>query len=149
MLRARLCTSAAFAATFIAATATAQTPNYHVVKTLDLGATRADYIIVDPAGRRLYGLGDKVVDVDKDVVIGTVEGGAADTRSIMRTTAASSVTELCSPQSRRKVPSSNSIRARTGSRRPVPFPAAVLRRGCRWIPRRDAYSWRATLRWSP
>src|SRR5215469_11731303 len=63
------------AATVIAASASAQTPNYHVVKTLDLGPSRADYVIIDPIGRRLYGLGDKVIDVDKDVVIGTVQDG--------------------------------------------------------------------------
>jgi DNA-binding beta-propeller fold protein YncE len=40
-----------------------------------LGRARADYIIVDPVGRRLYGLGDKVIDVDKDSVIGSVVGG--------------------------------------------------------------------------
>lgn len=53
----------------------AQSTHYHVAKTLDLGHTRADYIIVDPVGRRLYGLGDKVIDVDNDSVIGTVQGG--------------------------------------------------------------------------
>ena len=53
----------------------AQAAHYHVVKRLVLGHTRADYIIVDPDGRRLYGLGDMVIDVDKDTVIGTVEGG--------------------------------------------------------------------------
>ena len=53
----------------------AQAPNYHVIKRLDLGNARADYIIVDPVGRRLYGLGDKVIDVDRDTVIGSVEGG--------------------------------------------------------------------------
>jgi DNA-binding beta-propeller fold protein YncE len=36
---------------------------------------RADYIIVDPAGRRLYGLGNTVINVDDDSVIGSVEGG--------------------------------------------------------------------------
>jgi len=40
-----------------------------------LGHARADYIIVDPVGRRLYGLADKVIDVDKDTVIGSVVGG--------------------------------------------------------------------------
>ena len=40
-----------------------------------LGTARADYIIVDPVGRRLYGLGDNVIDVDRDTVIGTVAGG--------------------------------------------------------------------------
>jgi hypothetical protein len=62
-------------ATLIASTLSAQAPNYHVIKRLDLGNVRADYIIVDPVGRRLYGLGDKVIDVDRDSVIGTVEGG--------------------------------------------------------------------------
>lgn len=37
-----------------------------VVKTIDIGPARADYIIVDPIGRRLYGLGDEVIDVDTD-----------------------------------------------------------------------------------
>jgi hypothetical protein len=52
-----------------------QAPAYHVVKRMVLGVARADYIIVDPVGRRLYGLGDKVIDVDQDSVIGTVAGG--------------------------------------------------------------------------
>ena len=56
-------------------TVAAQQTHYHVVKRIDLGHTRADYIIVDPVGRRLYGLGDKVIDVDNDSVIGTVAGG--------------------------------------------------------------------------
>ncbi len=64
------------ASTLVGATvASAQAPHYHVVKTIELGHTRADYIIVDPAGRRLYGLGDKVIDVDRDTIVGTVEGG--------------------------------------------------------------------------
>jgi DNA-binding beta-propeller fold protein YncE len=62
-------------ATLIASTLSAQAPNYHVIKRIDLGNVRPDYIIVDPVGRRLYGLGDKVIDVDRDTVIGTVEGG--------------------------------------------------------------------------
>lgn len=53
----------------------AQGAHYHVVKRLVLGHERADYIIVDPIGRRLYGMGDKVIDVDRDTVIGAVEGG--------------------------------------------------------------------------
>jgi DNA-binding beta-propeller fold protein YncE len=53
----------------------AQTPHYHVVQRTVLGPVRADYIIVDPVGRRLYGLGDKVIDVDRDSVIGAVAGG--------------------------------------------------------------------------
>ncbi len=52
-----------------------QTPAYHVVKRTVLGLARADYIIVDPVGRRLYGVGDKVIDVDQDSVIGTIAGG--------------------------------------------------------------------------
>lgn len=55
--------------------AAARAQQYHVVKTLNLGHTRADYIIVDPAGRRLYGLGDNVIDVDRDTIIGHVQGG--------------------------------------------------------------------------
>jgi len=58
-----------------ASAAAAQTTHYHVVKRLSLGNARADYIIVDPVGRRLYGLGDKVIDVDADSVVGTVAGG--------------------------------------------------------------------------
>lgn len=53
----------------------AQTPHYHVVKTFQLGHTRADYLLLDVPGRRLYGLGDKVIDVDHDSIIGSVEGG--------------------------------------------------------------------------
>ena len=53
----------------------AQSPHYHVIKTLNLGRSRADYIIVDTNGRRLYGLGDNVIDVDRDTVVGHVAGG--------------------------------------------------------------------------
>ena len=58
-----------------AAPLAAQGSHYHVVRRLNLGHISADYIIVDPVGRRLYGLGDKVIDVDKDTVIGSVKGG--------------------------------------------------------------------------
>jgi hypothetical protein len=51
------------------------TPHYHVIKRVVIGKVSADYIIVDPVGRRLYGLGDRVFDVDKDTVIGTIAGG--------------------------------------------------------------------------
>jgi DNA-binding beta-propeller fold protein YncE len=71
--RSLACTVAGL--TLVAATLNAQTPHYHVVKTIEIGAARADYIIIDPAGRRLYGLGDKVIDVDNDDIVGTVEGG--------------------------------------------------------------------------
>jgi len=62
-------------ASLAAVSVAAQNPHYHVAKRLVLGHARADYIIVDPAGRRLYGLGDKVINVDDDSVVGTVEGG--------------------------------------------------------------------------
>jgi hypothetical protein len=69
----------------------AQAPHYHVIKKLNLGHSRADYIIVDPAGRRLYGLGDNVIDVDRDTVVGHVAGGGggyaiddADNRGLVR-----------------------------------------------------------------
>lgn len=76
MVRPRFVSAAALAlVALLAAGASAQAPHYHVIKTLDLGATRADYLLLDPVGRRLYGLGDKVIDVDKDEVIGTVPGG--------------------------------------------------------------------------
>ena len=58
----------------LAGSALAQTPHYHVVKKINLGHARADYIIVDPVGRRLYGLADKVIDVDRDTVIGSIDG---------------------------------------------------------------------------
>src|SRR2546429_6821375 len=74
--RVRSLAVAAFAMSALAAsTLAAQSMHYHVVKRLVLGRARADYIIVDPVGRRLYGLGDKVIDVDNDTVIGTVVGG--------------------------------------------------------------------------
>ena len=74
MLRLRAAASALL--TLVAtSTAMAQTPHYHVIRRINLGHTRADYIIVDPVGRRLYGLGDNVIDVDRDTVIGHVEGG--------------------------------------------------------------------------
>ncbi len=63
------------AACLAASAAGAQKPGYHVVKTLNLGRARADYIIIDPEGRRLYGLGDNVIDIDRDTVVGHVEGG--------------------------------------------------------------------------
>jgi hypothetical protein len=76
MFRHRFAALAACALAFVAASnVPAQTSHYHVVKRLVLGRMSADYIIVDPVGRRLYGLGDKVIDVDKDTVIGTVAGG--------------------------------------------------------------------------
>lgn len=76
MLRSRGGLLAACALSLLAAsTLAAQGTQYHVVKRIVIGRASADYIIVDPVGRRLYGLGDQVVDVDRDTVIGTVAGG--------------------------------------------------------------------------
>jgi DNA-binding beta-propeller fold protein YncE len=76
MLRAPVSSFASFALAALAASSlAAQNPHYHVVKRTVLGHMRADYIIVDPVGRRLYGLGDKVIDVDHDSVVGNVVGG--------------------------------------------------------------------------
>jgi len=76
MFRTRVSALASAAlSTLAAASLAAQNPQYHVVKRIVLGHARADYIIVDPVGRRLYGLGDKVINVDADSVIGSVEGG--------------------------------------------------------------------------
>jgi len=71
----RLPTLACTVLALAASTVAAQSPHYHVVKRMALGHTGADYIIVDPVGRRLYGLGDVVIEVDRDTVIGTVAGG--------------------------------------------------------------------------
>lgn len=71
----RFLSCAGFAWAALASGLAGQAPAYHVVKRMVLGGARADYIIVDPVGRRLYGLGDKVIDVDRDSVIGTVAGG--------------------------------------------------------------------------
>jgi hypothetical protein len=62
-------------AVLAASTLAAQGSQYHVVKRMVLGRMGADYLTLDPVGRRLYGLGDQVVDVDRDTVIGTVAGG--------------------------------------------------------------------------
>lgn len=67
--------AACAAAALFGSALAAQAPHYHVVKRMVLGHARADYIIIDPGARRLYGLSDKVIDVDHDSVVGTVEGG--------------------------------------------------------------------------
>jgi hypothetical protein len=58
-----------------AATPSVRAAHYHVVKRLPLGQIRADYLIIDPGGRHLFGLGDKVIDVDRDTVTATIAGG--------------------------------------------------------------------------
>lgn len=96
MVRFRAIVAAAISACVVSttavSTAAAQAPHYHVIKRMVLGRARADYIIVDPVGRRLYGLGDMVFDVDKDTVVGHVEGGgggyaiaADENRGLVRT----------------------------------------------------------------
>jgi hypothetical protein len=62
-------------AALIAPPLAAQSTHYHVVDRVNLGKARADYIIIDVAGRRLYGLGDNVINVDDDKVVGHVTGG--------------------------------------------------------------------------
>jgi DNA-binding beta-propeller fold protein YncE len=75
MLRLPAVAYAGLALATLAVNVAAQSPRYHVVKRMVLGRARADYIIVDPVGRRLYGLGDQVIDVDHDSVIGSIAGG--------------------------------------------------------------------------
>jgi len=75
MLRIRSIASVFTGVMLLSGVAAAQTQHYHVVKTIDIGPARADYIIIDPIGRRLYGLGDKVIDVDQDSIIGSIPGG--------------------------------------------------------------------------
>jgi DNA-binding beta-propeller fold protein YncE len=75
MYMRRFLSCAGFAWAALTSGLAGQAPAYHVVKRMVLGAARADYIIVDPVGRRLYGLGDKVIDVDHDSVIGAIAGG--------------------------------------------------------------------------
>ena len=78
MHRRPMFTLATLAFTAVAATnlaAQAPAPGYHVVKRVVLGRMRADYLVIDGEGRRLYGLGNLVIDVDKDTTVATVEGG--------------------------------------------------------------------------
>jgi hypothetical protein len=77
MIRSRTLALVAVALTAPAAyrSAAAQTAHYQVVDRVNLGKVRADYIVVDPDGRRLYGLGDNVINVDDDKVVGHVAGG--------------------------------------------------------------------------
>jgi hypothetical protein len=62
-------------AVLVSGLAAQSTPHYHVIKRVVIGNVSADYITVDPVGRRLYGLGDKVFDVDRDTVIGSIKDG--------------------------------------------------------------------------
>jgi hypothetical protein len=76
MPRFRLVATPALLLTFVLAPAlAAQASHYHVIKRVVIGPVSADYLSLDPVGRRLYGLGDRVFDVDKDTVIGTIKDG--------------------------------------------------------------------------
>lgn len=50
MFRPRSFVVAFAAAIFVGGAAAAQTSHYHVVKTIEIGAARADYLIIDPVG---------------------------------------------------------------------------------------------------
>jgi len=70
------------AALAIAPTATAQSaPHYHVVGRIAVGTVgngySADFITIDPVNRRLYGLGNTIIDIDRDQVIDSIPGKAA------------------------------------------------------------------------
>jgi hypothetical protein len=56
-------------------------PQYHVVSKIAVGKVGdgyyADFIVVDPQNRRLYGLGNTIVDVDQDKVIDSIPGKPA------------------------------------------------------------------------
>jgi hypothetical protein len=64
-----------------AATAAAQAPQYHVVSRIAVGPVgagyAADFIAIDPEHRRLYGLGNTVIDIDNDKVVDSIPGKAA------------------------------------------------------------------------
>jgi hypothetical protein len=74
-------TRSALATLCLAATAAAQSPSYHVVSRIPVGAVGAgyfaDFIAIDPDHRRLYGLGNTVIDIDKDQIIDSIPGKAA------------------------------------------------------------------------
>jgi hypothetical protein len=74
MLRLRTMAFLAALPAFVASSLAAQSGHYHVIKRVVLGRMGADYIIVDVANRHLFGLGDKVIDVDKDTVVGSIAG---------------------------------------------------------------------------
>ncbi len=65
----------------LAASAAAQTPNYHVISRIAVGPVgggyAADFIAIDSEHRRLYGLGNTIIDIDKDQVVDSIPGKAA------------------------------------------------------------------------
>ena len=64
-----------------AAQSAATTPHYHVVTRIPVGKLAdgysADFIIIDPVHRRLYGLGNTIIDIDKDRVVDSIPGKSA------------------------------------------------------------------------
>jgi len=50
--------------------AAAQLPHYHIVKRIVVDSGGADYLSIDTLRRRLYGLTYKVIDIDRDSVVG-------------------------------------------------------------------------------
>jgi hypothetical protein len=55
--------------------------HYHVVTRIPVGKVTdgftADFIVIDPVHRRLYGLGNTIIDIDHDRVIDSIPGKAA------------------------------------------------------------------------
>jgi hypothetical protein len=45
-------------------------PHYHIVKRIEFDSGSADFLAIDTAGRRLYGIGTKVIDIDHDSLVG-------------------------------------------------------------------------------
>jgi DNA-binding beta-propeller fold protein YncE len=65
----------------VAPAQTATAPHYHVVTRITVGKLSdgysADFIIIDPIHRRLYGLGNTIVDIDRDRVVDSIPGKSA------------------------------------------------------------------------
>ena len=65
----------------VATAQSATTPHYHVVTRIPVGKLAdgysADFIIIDPVHRRLYGLGNTIIDIDKDRVVDSIPGKSA------------------------------------------------------------------------
>jgi hypothetical protein len=72
---------AATAMVTAAIVAAAQSSQYHVVNRIAVGAVgsgyTADFIAIDPEHRRLYGLGNTVIDIDNDKVVDSLPGKSA------------------------------------------------------------------------
>src|ERR1700688_1320060 len=72
-----------FASVVAAASGAAQAAggHYHVVGKIAVGTTgngyTADFIVIDDVNRRLYGLGNTIVDIDADKVVDSIPGKAA------------------------------------------------------------------------